>query len=185
MKRTCWHFLCAHSPGICFSHHANSTIIYLVVLMRLTQVMLQVKDSEMVCKQTELIPRPKQLSPACPEMNRFPPPFLFSSAFYPSYSSSSSTLNTPFAFPALFSLPNSLWQHSAESVKAIKKVPKHSVKYRLLTKMRLDQNQYACSCTTLKHIYPPAQNQLHSYYWFSRASLLLRNRAYVGQSEGS
>lgn len=42
----------------CSSHYANSTIIYRGVFMGLTQVMLQVKGCEMVCKQRELIPRP-------------------------------------------------------------------------------------------------------------------------------
>lgn len=36
--------------------YANSTIIYPEVFMGLTQVMLQVKGCEMVCKQRELIP---------------------------------------------------------------------------------------------------------------------------------
>lgn len=109
--------------------------------MGLTQVMLQVKDCEMVCKQRELIPRLKGLSPARTELNRYPPRSLFASLllllllllFLPRF---------PF-LPTLSSLSNSLWQRSAGAVGAIKKVPKHSVKSRLLTKMRLDEDQYS------------------------------------------
>jgi len=46
--------------ALCLNHYANSSIIYTKVFMGLTQVMLQVKGCEMVCKQRELIPGPKQ-----------------------------------------------------------------------------------------------------------------------------
>lgn len=92
--------LCVHSPGPCFSHYANSTIIYLGVLMGLTQVMLQVKGCEMVCKQRELIPRLRRLSPASTELYRYPPP------------------PPP---PTSPSLSNSLRQHSAEAVRGHQK----------------------------------------------------------------
>lgn len=52
--------MCSQSTA-CVSHYANSTIIYVGVLMGLTQVMLQVKGCEMVCKQRELIPRLRQI----------------------------------------------------------------------------------------------------------------------------
>lgn len=47
--------------------------------MGLTQVMLQVKGCEMVCKQRELIPRLRQLSPAGTELNSYFPPSSFAS----------------------------------------------------------------------------------------------------------
>ncbi|KAI9517554.1 hypothetical protein NQZ68_004774 [Dissostichus eleginoides] len=59
----------------------------------------------MVCKQRELIPRLKRLSPAACQI-----------------------------------ASDSVQQRLSG---AIKKVPKHSVKCRLLTKMRLDQDQYS------------------------------------------
>lgn len=65
------------------------------VLMGLTQVIFQVKDGEMVCKQTELIPRLKQLSPAGAELHRYPPPFAFSRLPSSSFPSPPPTLLQP------------------------------------------------------------------------------------------
>lgn len=46
------------------NHYANPTIIYPRLFMGLTQVMLQVKGCEMVCKQRELIPGLRRWSQA-------------------------------------------------------------------------------------------------------------------------
>lgn len=108
--------------------------------MGLTQVMLQVKGCEMVCKQRELIPRLKRLSPAGTELNSYlplpPPPFASL------HSSSSSSLSPPSSHPcpACQIVSDSIQQRLSG---AIKKVPKHRGKCRLLTKMRLDQDQYS------------------------------------------
>lgn len=100
--------------------------------MGLTQVMLQVKGCEMVCKQRELIPRLRRLSPACAEPNSYlpPPPFA-------SLPSSSSPLSAPSSHPcpACQIVSDSVQQRLSG---AIKKVPKHRGKCRLLTKMRLE-----------------------------------------------
>ena len=76
--------------------------------MGLTQVMLQVKGCEMVCKQRELIPRLKRLSPAGTVLNSYlpppPPPPPFTSLL-----------------PPMSSLSNSLRQHSAEAVRGHQK----------------------------------------------------------------
>lgn len=82
--------------------------------MGLTQVMLQVKGCEMVCKQRELIPRLRRLSPAGTELNSYLPPPAFASLH--SFSSSVSSL-----LPPLSSLSNSLWQRSAEAVRGHQK----------------------------------------------------------------
>lgn len=123
VKTTCWHLLCVHSPAPRFSHYANPTIIYLGVLKGLTQVMLQVKGCEMVCKQRESIPRLSRLSPPSSYLPLpSPPPFL------------------PLLSP-LSGLSNSLRQPSGLS-EAIKKVPRHRRKCHSLTKMRVNQDQY-------------------------------------------
>lgn len=75
------------------SHSSLASTIMLIqalylcwVLMGLTQVIFQVKDGEMVCKQAELIPRLKQLSPACAELHRYPPSFVQLAVFLASSS---------------------------------------------------------------------------------------------------
>lgn len=75
--------------------------------MGLTQVMLQVKGCEMVCKQRELIPRLRRLSPAGAKLYRYPPP--------------PSPPSLPTFLPPLSSLSNSLRQHSAEAVRGHQK----------------------------------------------------------------
>lgn len=134
--------------------------------MGLTQVMLQVKGCEMVCKQRELIPRLKRLSPAGAELNSYlPPPPPFASLH--SSSSSSSFLSHPSSHPcpACQIVSDSVQQRLSG---AIKKVPKHSVKCRLLTKMRLDQDQYSLPLLPNTRAHPSTntitdkpQNQLH------------------------
>lgn len=78
--------------------------------MGLTQVMLQVKGCEMVCKQRELIPRLRRLSPAGAVLNSYLPP--------PSIPSSPPPTHPP---PTLSSLSNSLRQRSAGAVRGHQK----------------------------------------------------------------
>lgn len=130
MKRRCWHLLHVHSPQPHFSHYANSTIIYLGVFMGLTQVMLQVKGCEMVCKQRELIPR---LRPPGTDLNSYFP-LSFASLY------SFSSLPPTHACPACQIVSDRAQQ---ELSGAIKKVPKHRGTCRLLTKMRRAQDQYS------------------------------------------
>ncbi|KAK5869617.1 hypothetical protein PBY51_024320 [Eleginops maclovinus] len=119
----------------------------------------------MVCKQRELIPRLKRLSPAGTERNYLPPPPPFAS-LHLSSSSSSSSLSAPLLplCPACQIASDSVQQRLSG---AIKKVPKHSVKCRLLTKMRLDQDQYSLSLLPNTRAHPSTntvtdkpQNQL-------------------------
>lgn len=104
--------------------------------MGLTQVMLQVKGCEMVCKQRELIPRLRLLSPPDTELNSYLP-LLFASLY--SFSSSLSPPSSP-PCPACQIVSDGAQQGLSG---AIKKVPKHRGTCRLLTKMRLDQDQYS------------------------------------------
>lgn len=141
--------------------------------MGLTQVMLQVKDCEMVCKQTELIPGLKRLSPHSLSRTHSLPPSSLASLLSPSSSSFSSS--SPFSlrlppvlYPACHIVSDSI---EAEAVKAIKKVPKHSLKCRLLIKIGLDQNQYSLPQTPNTSAHPPTnteiiqpQNQHHNKY---------------------
>lgn len=128
------------------------------VLMVLTQVMLQVRACEMVCKQRELIPRLRQLSLASSELNLLPvPPFIPSP---PPFLSPSSH-----PCPACQIVSDSIQQRLSG---AIKIVPKHSVKCYLLTKMRLDQDQYSLPLLPNIRAHPSTntvavepRNQLH------------------------
>lgn len=83
--------------------------------MGLTQVMLQVKGCEMVCKQRELIPRLRRLSPAGTELSSYLPTLLPLLPLHPPPTPSS----TP--PPPLSSLSNNLWQRSAEAVRGHQK----------------------------------------------------------------
>lgn len=111
--------MCSQSTA-CVSHYANSTIIYVGVLMGLTQVMLQVKGCEMVCKQRELIPRLRQI--VTPE--QLPSPLL--------------CLPPPLPLVQPVRVSDSTLQGLS---RAIKKVPKHGRKCHRLAKKRL-QDQY-------------------------------------------
>lgn len=90
--------------------------------MGLTQVMLQVKGCEMVCKQRELIPRLRQLSPAGTGLNSYPPPPPPPFASLHSQPSPS-TLPPPYPTPIqpLSSLSNSLWQPLQSTVRGHQK----------------------------------------------------------------
>lgn len=106
--------------------------------MGLTQVMLQVKGCEMVCKQRELIPRLRLLSPPGTELNSYLP-LRFASLYSFSFSSS---LSPPSSHPCpACQIVSDSTQQGLSG--AIKKVPKHRGTCRLLTKMRLDQDQYS------------------------------------------
>lgn len=85
--------------------------------MGLTQVMLQVKGCEMVCKQRELIPRLRLLSPPDTELNSYLP-LLFTSFYSFSFS-----LSPPSSHPcpACQIVSDSAQQGLSG---AIKKVPK-------------------------------------------------------------
>lgn len=123
--------------------------------MGLTQVMLQVKDCEMVCKQTELIPGLKRLSPHSLSRTHSLPP---SSSLASLLSSSSSSLHLPLVLrPACHIVSDST---EAEAVKAIKKIPKHSLKCRLLIKIGLDQNQYSLPRTPNTSAHPPTSTEI-------------------------
>lgn len=129
--------------------------------MGLTQVMLQVKGCEMVCKQRELIPKLRRLSPAGTEPNSYlPPPPFFASIH--SFSSSH-------ACPVCQIVSDSVQQRLSG---AIKKVPKHRGKCRLLTKMRLDQDQYGFPLLPNTRAHPSTntitdepQHQLNDKAW--------------------
>lgn len=90
--------------------------------MGLTQVMLQVKGCEMVCKQWESIPWLSQSSPPCSYLCLLLLPF---SPFFPPR-------------PACQIVPDSAQRGLSE---AIKKVPRHGRKCHSLAKMSLDQDQ--------------------------------------------
>lgn len=131
--------------------------------MGLTQVMLQVKGCEMVCKQRELILRLRQLSLASTQLNRYPPPPPIPSLH--TFTSSLAPPSSSHPFPACQIVSDSIQQRLSG---AIKKVPKHSVKCRLLTKMRLDQDQYSLPLLPNTRAHPSTntvkvepQNQLH------------------------
>jgi len=108
------------------------------VLMGLTQVMLQVKGCEMVCKQRELIPRLKAIvnQPVSLQLNSyFPPP-------PPLLPPSQPPILLLLLLLLLLPLPRPACQIASDTVQqrlsgAIKKVPKHGVKCRPLTKMRV------------------------------------------------
>lgn len=130
--------------------------------MGLTQVMLQVKGCEMVCKQRELIPRLRRLSPAGTVLNSYlpspPPPCLPPPTLLP-------------PCPACQIVSDSVQQGLSG---AIKKVPKHRGKCRLLTKMRLDQDQYSLPLLPNTRAHPSTNtitdeplNQLHYTAWLS------------------
>lgn len=89
--------------------------------MGLTQVMLQVKGCEMVCKQRESISRLSRLSPPYSYLPLpSPPPFL------PPY-------------PTSQIVSDSTQRRLSEP---IKKVPKHRRKCHSLAKLKLGQDQY-------------------------------------------
>lgn len=104
--------------------------------MGLTQVMLQVKACEMVCKERGLISRLRLLSPSRTE------PIYYLPLAYASLQSFSSSLSRPSSHPcpACQIVSDSAQQGLSG---AIKKVSKHTGKCCPLKKMRLDQDQYS------------------------------------------
>lgn len=157
VRTRCWHLLCAHSPEPSFSHYANSTIIYLGVLMGLTQVMLQVKDCEMVCKQRELIPRLKRLSPTCTELTLHLPFFASLHSSFSSFLSFSLYSPSSQPGPACQIVSDSILQKLSGPSKRYPNTAWKAVCLQKWDWIRIN-TVYPC-CPTPEPIHPPEASQ--------------------------